>query len=178
MAAQRAQARSQISNPSANANPNLTNKLVSQSLDPMKLQMAKRKASNDDSRFKNIHGRYGVHHPNTQNLMAPFLDQSLDIANHSRDRPTLAKQPGSKEKSRQETATALTGEPGRPKTSSGMRGNGIFHKMGGTTEEGHSILPPQQNNLPTKSNFSTLQKTSNSNHLAKSQVEKNENLRG
>ena len=50
--------------------------------------MAKRKASNDDSRFKNIRDRYhvgggggpGNHLPNTQNLMAPFLDQSLDTA--------------------------------------------------------------------------------------------------
>ena len=59
--------------------------MVTQSLDPVKLSMAKRKASNDDSRFKNINNRYGGmagqgHQPNTQNLMAPFLDQSLDTA--------------------------------------------------------------------------------------------------
>jgi hypothetical protein len=55
---------------------------VSQSLDPVKLQMAKRKVSNDDSRFKNIQGRFnglsGGQYPNTQNLMAPFLDQALE----------------------------------------------------------------------------------------------------
>ena len=33
--------------------------MVNQSLDPVKLSMAKRKASNDDSRFKNLNNRYG-----------------------------------------------------------------------------------------------------------------------
>lgn len=33
--------------------------LVTHSLDPVKLQIAKRKASNDDSRFKNLNSRYG-----------------------------------------------------------------------------------------------------------------------
>ena len=48
-----------------------------------------------------------------------------------------------------------------------MRGNGIFHKIGGTNEEvpgaAHSILHPQQANLPTKTNYQSLQvnKTNN-----------------
>lgn len=86
---------------------------MSQSLDPVKLSMAKRKASNDDSRFKNIRDRYhaggnerGIggpsnHLPNTQNLMAPFLDQSLDVASGNQNQ---RKQPSSKEKSRQDPA--------------------------------------------------------------------------
>lgn len=80
LAAQRANARSQISGAAQGGASNNQSKLtsggnlVSHSLDPVKLQMAKRKASNDDSRFKNLQNRFGAHHPNTQNLMAPFLD--------------------------------------------------------------------------------------------------------
>ena len=84
LAAQRAGARSQIGNATNPQTSQKAGSLVSQSLDPVKLSMAKRKASNDDSRFKNIRDRYhvgnGGHLPNTQNLMAPFLDQSLDAA--------------------------------------------------------------------------------------------------
>lgn len=80
------------------------NNLVTHSLDPVKLQIAKRKASNDDSRFKNINNRYGglsgMNQPNTQNLMAPYLDQSLDTAAQMDARAGLSKQFASKDKSR------------------------------------------------------------------------------
>ena len=81
--------------------------------------------------------------------MAPFLDQSLDPADNTRnnERGPLPKQPSSKDKSRQDPSAALTADQGRPRTSTGMRGNGIFHKIGGTSEEvpgaAHSILHPQ-----------------------------------
>ena len=122
---------------------------MSQSLDPVKLQMAKRKASNDDSRFKNIRDRYhvgggpGHHLPNTQNLMAPFLDQSLDTAVQGAQNSNQRKQPQSKEKSRQDPASALNGDQSRPKTSTGMRGNGLFRGTDDGPSAAHSILPPK-----------------------------------
>jgi len=64
--------------------------------------------------------------PNTQNLMAPYLDQSLDTAAQMDARVGLGKHMIGKDKSRQEQSTALTGDHSRPKTSTGMRGNGIF----------------------------------------------------
>lgn len=81
LANQRVGARSQMGGASSiHHNGKLSSgvNLVAQSLDPVKLSMAKRKASNDDSRFKNANSRYGglgaSHQPNKQNLMAPFLD--------------------------------------------------------------------------------------------------------
>ena len=90
--------------------------------------------------------------------MAPFLDQSLDTAVQRDARAPLPKQPASKDKSRQDQQSALQGDQSRPKTSTGMRGNGIFQKIGGTHEEvnPHSILPSQNSNLPTKTNFQSL----------------------
>ena len=68
LAHQRANARSQLSGAVTNQKTN--NNLVAQSLDPARLQMAKRKASNDEGRFKNIQNRFtggvsGGYQPNT-----------------------------------------------------------------------------------------------------------------
>ena len=92
--------------------------------------------------------------------MAPYLDQSLDTAAQMDARVSLPKHLANKDKSRQEQNTALQGDHSRPKTSTGMRGGGIFQKMNGEEMGGNgSILPPQQSTLPTKVNFTTLPST-------------------
>ena len=54
-----------------------------------------------------------------------------------------------------------------------MRGNGIFHKI---TDDGPSIHP-QQNNLPTKMNYQSMQANNVIPNSLKMANEKNEGLR-
>ena len=62
-----------------------------------------------------------------------------------------------------------------------MRGNGIFHKMAVSNDDNHhSILPPQPTNLPTKTNYQSLQvnKTMAVSGPSNKQHDKNDGLRG
>ena len=77
--------------------------------------MAKRKTSNDDTRFKNNpQGRYQNLNSNAPNIMQPFLDQSIDFGVHGGK--------GVKPHPDKRQGTPLLNDQGRPKTSTGGRG--------------------------------------------------------
>ena len=101
--------------------------------------------------------------------MAPFLDQSIDLANNKAERPKLPKQPSSKEKSRQaDQAATIPSDQSRPKTSTGLRGNSILQKDIAPSGASPGMLQQPSSNLPTKNNFSMPGAKTNS-HLAASQ---------
>jgi hypothetical protein len=138
------------------SNPKATS-LVSQSLDSsLQMHMQKRKASNDESRFKNQSRLSHNGH------MAPFLDQSLDFQ-------TVLGQPSKLLKDK----TNITNLPGqdlnRPKTSTGLRGG--INKITEDQQQQNTQIPSTiVNNLPTKP-------TSKNQSTFSGKLDKNDGLR-
>ena len=59
--------------------------------------------------------------------MAPFLDQSLDFNTHQG--PGKQASIPNKMQGKEKQVTPQINDQGRPKTSTGLRGTGIFHKI-------------------------------------------------
>ena len=125
--------------------------------------MAKRKASNDDSRFKNAQGRYQNLNSNAPNIMQPFLDQSIDFGTQNK---------GMKQHPDKRQGTPLLNDSGRPKTSTGGR---AYHKMNQMEDSGNmtGIAGQMHNQVPTKT--PNIQNSKPSIHGSK--YEKNDQLR-
>lgn len=100
--------------------------MVSQSLDSsIQVHLHKRKTSTDESRYKQP-SRLSQN----MGIVAPFLDQSLDFASG------IGQMTGVSQASKMlKDKTSITNMPGsaqdlnRPKTSTGIRGNGSYPKM-------------------------------------------------